>query len=127
MCWTSNKIPVKRIAVKDITVYKVLLYDSFEMQLYSPYFGQKVSVGQTVNADILMCQQDTDCYTIDEGIHSYNKLSRAREEMEILFMNRLDIDEQYDIYKCIIPKSSEYYINQYHEVVSNHLIYKCKI
>ena len=52
-------------------------------------------------------------YKIDAGYHSYNTIERAKKS--IFFGDEVVI-------KCIIPKDTEYYINNNNEIVSSTII-----
>ena len=59
---------------------------------------------------------------INEGFHSYIKLDTA--ENDLLYAALYPFTDV--IVKCIVPKGSEYYINNRGEIVSSNIIYTGK-
>ena len=142
MCWTSDKIPTRNIATKDIVCFKVFdeqdvvfktkkflgipfrkkikcLVSLWKGYTYIPY-----KENPKVN---LTCLHERDWmwdniyhWNIEEGYHSYETLDRVC----IYFHYKRG---RHFITKCIIPKGSEYYINEDHEIVSSNIIVTDKI
>ena len=132
MCWTSDKIPTRNIATEDIVCFKV--FDKQDVvfktrKFLGIPFGKKIKClvslwkGYTYipykeNPKVdLVCIESTDIlgYTtwdINEGYHSYTTLCITKKHTE----------SHYYAVKCIIPKGSEYYINNDNIVSSNIIV-----
>lgn len=147
MCWTSDKIPVKKIASGDITCYKVFctsniiwnrnpikflgitVWNKYKIKelcslyrdyLYVPYESNpEVNIFISKNKYHYLIPKSEYYYRwyIDEGYHSYGTLDKAKEERNLYEI----------IVKCIIPKGSAYYINDLGEIVSSSIIVTDKI
>lgn len=81
MCWYSYKKPVRKIADKDITCWKVVhLIDS---GFKSIYFGKFYEIHKRYfiydGLDIHKMYY-TRCYNIREGFHSYNNKVFIKED-----------------------------------------------
>lgn len=120
------------IAEKDITVYKLL-----EGNMLSPYTNFTYEVGKLYKTTIKReleedrcCFDRRDHYDIskkwpnwpnDSSLKAFGRGFHAALKKERLMSN--DVDTYYgDIYKCIIPKGSKYYVNISGLVVSNQII-----
>lgn len=128
MCWISKTIPIKNIAEKDIICYKVFyirdiileqnkiqkIYSQYRHFPYIPYKKQKY-----INLEI---ENNIIEKRITFGYHSYGTLERAQYVVYNLFFK-----SNYNIIECIIPKDSEYYVNNYQEIVSSNIIVTDKI
>ena len=140
MCWTSRNELTKLIASKDIECYKnfrleditfkqkfifkfkigkkkiTQLLSLFEKYLYIPYKKQQIidlkPIGIYFNPYGFEDYFDQG-YRIDAGYHSYDTIESAKEK-------RFYCDEV--VIKCIIPKDTEYYINDNNEIVSSTII-----
>ena len=149
MCWVSYNIPIKKTATEDITCYKLFAresivwkkrkfwFDSIEKIVslcmayeYTPYKANpKVNIfyGQ----DCGWLWKDSPCCYIDEGYHSYATLSKVKRYINVYNNHYYGINKinnnYYIIVKCIIPKGSEYYINDKEEIVSSNIIVTDKI
>lgn len=140
MCWYSKNELTKLVASKDIECYKnfrleditfkqksifkfkfgkkkiIQLISLITKYLYIPYkeqqfidlnpikmFGSPYDIGYCKNA----------YYKINAGYHSYDTIEIAQKN--IFYGDEVVI-------KCIIPKDTEYYINDYNEIVSSTII-----
>ena len=140
MCWISGNELTKLIADKDIECYKNFRFEDitfkqksifkfkfgkkkiiqiislYKEYKYIPYKKQKIidlkPIGVSYN---LYGFEDSWIigYRIDAGYHSYNTIEIAQKN--IFFGNEVVI-------KCIIPKGTEYYINNDNEIVSSTII-----
>ena len=139
MGWTSYNTPVKRTATEDITCYKVFhkmdiiwrvektLDLTFEAKikelksLYRQYKYIPYNINPKINIVYPKCtigDLDLECaFRIKEGYHSFETLKIAR----------LYTKEYCHIIECIIPKGSEYYINESRCIVSSNIIITDKI
>lgn len=137
MCWKSYIPPIKQIATKDITCYKIfcssdviwnrnpikflgiIVWDKYTIKelcsLYRDYTYIPYEINPKVN--IFITTGEYWCWYIDKGYHSYKTLDRAKVER----------DSYEVIVKCIIPKGSTYYINNLDEIVSSNIIVTDKI
>lgn len=111
MCFIIDpKYPEKKIAKRDITCYKNLNSD-----MTSPFQGMQYKLGVLYKQPIGAIIYDD---VIREGFHSYSNKRKAIRMP----------DRDWSLYKCIIPKGSEYYYDSgYREYVSNQIIIKEKI
>lgn len=138
MCWKSAKKPVKKIASKNITCYKVFcnsnvvwnqyprkflgitIWNKYKIKelcsllrgyIYIPYeYNPKVNI-------FISKSEYYHSWYIDKGYHSYRTLDKTKDET-----NLNDV-----IVKCIIPKGSAYYVNDLDEIVSSNIIVTDKI
>ena len=135
MCWVSEKFPTRNIADNVITCYKVFnKEDIIWSKIKSPNMTLKNDkilkmssllrkhtyipweLNNVVN---LYCEcsnsyryDDPTVWIIHKGYHSYATLDKAK----------IHTDPLRCIIKCLIPKDSEYYINEFNEVVSSNII-----
>lgn len=138
MCWVSKTKPIKNIAEKDIICYKLFhfeniifeqfdrskiqinkikiqkLYSAYMYFLYIPYKKQE-HINLKIENDIIR-------YIIEEGYHSYSTLEKAQYVVYNSYKH-----SNYNIFECIIPKDSEYYVNSRQEIVSSNIIVTDKI
>ena len=133
MCWRSYNTPIKKTTTEDITCYKVFESDSIVWKKRKFWFNSQKIIERLVSICIaypyipykenpkidLICVGGSDWFCdiiynwyINEGYHSYETLDRVQEY----------ITDKSFIIKCIIPKGSEYYINEYEEIVSSNII-----
>lgn len=121
MCWVSFKPPVKRVAEKDILVYKVVNPSPHKNECYSFFFNFLYKFGVIYNTDIKIKYidngKDEYMWVGNEGFHSLSNKKAALYESEV-YIFKCDTF----IVQCIIPKGSDYYINEYDEVISNSII-----
>ena len=140
MCWTSENKLTKLIADKDIECYKnfrlkdiifeqksifnfkfgkkkiIQIISLFKKYKYIPYKKQQIIDLKFKPIELFYYIYGNDKiigYKIDAGYHSYNTIEIAQE-------NKLFRDEV--VIKCIIPKGTEYYINNDNEIVSSTII-----
>lgn len=140
MCWTSRNELNKLIADKYIECYKnfkfndiifkqksifkfkfdkkkiIQLISLFKKYKYIPYKKQQIIDLKPIKISYFPYDfKDYGIigYKIDVGYHSYNTIERAKK-------NIFYIDEV--VIKCIIPKGTEYYINDDNEIVSSTII-----
>ena len=138
MCWKSCIPPIKQIATKDITCYKIfctsdvvwnrnpikflgiIVWNKYTIKelcsLYRDYTYIPYESNPEVNIFIAKSEYYYRWY-IDKGYHSYKTLDRAKAERNLYEI----------IVKCIIPKGSTYYINNFNEIVSSNIIITDKI
>lgn len=140
MCWTSRNELTKLIADKDIECYKnfrlndiifkqksifkfkfgekkmTQLTSLFKKYKYIPYKKQQIIDLKPIEISYFPYGfEDYGIigYKINVGYHSYDTIEIARKN--IFFGNEVVI-------KCIIPKGTEYYINNDNEIVSSTII-----
>ena len=140
MCWISKNELTKLIANKDIECYKnfrlgdiifkqksifkfkfgknkiIQLISLFKRYKYIPYKKQQIIDLKPIEVYFNTCNSEEyfdQGYMIDIGYHSYDAIEIARKN--IYFGNEVVI-------KCIIPKGTEYYINNDNEIVSSTII-----
>lgn len=109
MCWISRELD-EQIATKDITVYKIVTFDTESCN--SLYRNFKYQYNKLYTTSFTIQASDYTFY-INEGFHSYKTKTKACE------INKYFREF---IVKCIIPKGSHYYINSDDEVVSDKII-----
>ena len=140
MCWISRNKLTKLIADKDIECYKnfrlndiifkqksifkfkfgkkkiIQLISLFKEYKYKPYKKQKIIDLKLIEISYSSYDfpdYEIIGYKINAGYHSYDTIEIARKN--IFFGNEVVI-------KCIIPKGTEYYINNDNEIVSSTII-----
>ena len=140
MCWISKNELTKLIADKDIECYKnfrleditfkqksifkfkfdkkkiIQLISLFKKYKYIPYKKQQIIDLKPIKLynSINDFENYKDMYyKINVGYHSYSTIEKAKEYL--FFGNEVVI-------KCIIPKGTKYYINNYNEIVSSTII-----
>lgn len=127
MCWITHKTPQTITAGENVIVYKVLLPVQGRKQLcISPVMLDTLYTLHTQTKRITITYRlsetfGTHRYTITKGYHSDATLDMSLKRL--YFMAEKDLA----IYKCMIPKGTIYYINEYNEIVSEYIIIKEKI
>ena len=137
MCWTG-KLSDKKIAEDDISVYKILS-KNIDWELVAPYQRTKYNLHKLYSVSEFGMRGV--CFThneieIREGFHSFNsncKVWGASTVTAIVSAKGVGMDLEIsgrisDLLlpaKCIIPKGSEYYENDFGEIVSNKIIIDC--
>ena len=123
MCWETSlkECQIKRIAVNDIQVYKILkerrTWISNRVKYVSPYYNFKYKLNKIYKSRLELDQIRDDTLIIENGLHSFTSLQRTeyyRDTCE-------PYCETWIIFKAIIPKGSVYYKNGAGEIVSNKL------
>lgn len=135
MGWISYNIPIKKIATKDITCYKIfhkmdiiwrvektldLTFEAKIKELKSLYKQYKY-IPYNINPKIYIIYKWDDIentWYIDEGYSSYMSLRETK---------KCNSHDAFSIIECIIPKGTEYYINENNEIVSSTIIITDKI
>lgn len=116
MCWT-NKSLNRRIANKDIIVYKIVIpKDNGCISLFKEFnydFHKKYT--EFVNIDYR-----NGWYFITEGFHSYEYLEKAWKILMCVIIDIARFDAR--IVKCTIPKKATYYIDNLGTIVSSQII-----
>ena len=142
MCWVIKKTeyeanPSKyhKVAKEDIIVYKI---GKIKNKKFIPSFHHTFEYESKVTnkKNTLKFQAATD-YTIEEGYHSYSKECSIEKDLN-LFSTKFILSvyrkikchdmlvEAYldsEIGKFIIPKGTEYYENEYGEIVSSQIVW----
>ena len=122
MCWISYKPPVKKIAKKDILVYKFVNYNYYNPLInkctsffrnFSYKFGVKYNTDIKIEFDNSVCAM----WVGREGFHSYCNKKTALYNSKVYVLSPFTT-----VVKCIIPKGSEYYVNNQYEIISNSII-----
>ena len=140
MCWATRNKLTKLIADKDIECYKnfrlndiifkqksifkfkfgkkkiIQLISLFKGYKYIPYKKQRIIDLKPIELfyyPYSFYDNKIIGYKIDAGYHSYDAIERAKRS--IFFGDEVVI-------KCIIPKDTEYYINNDNEIVSSTII-----
>ena len=130
MCWFSHELPIKNIATEDIICYKVfnknnIIWErikSLVIKVIPSLYEQYPYIPYNLNPEIIIKYVKESIYgegwLIHEGYHSYETLDKAKEECCPGFEC---------IIKCIIPKNTEYYINENKCIVSSNIIVTDKV
>ena len=142
MCWVG-KGPAK-IAERDIVVYKLgyviettkkfrSLYQNYTY--YPKRLNKVVTLVPIIYTTEVSKLHPSETGMIYKGYHSYKSISLPFNELGTSFRNilvgtiikeRISICNSYYIATFIIPKGSEYYINNRGEIVSSNIIYTGK-
>lgn len=124
MCWETRlkEFQIKRTAVNDIQVYKILkerrTWIFNRIKYVSPYYNFKYKLNKTYKSRLeLDSQTRDDVLIIENGLHSFTNLQHA----EYYRVAGRPPFVTWVIFKAIIPKGSTYYRNEIGEIVSNKL------
>lgn len=136
MCWNSHKTPVSQIADSDINIFKIVrktpiaersksLFFNFEYNLKEPY-----SLSEKLEVDVRFHFNYRE-FIINEGFHSYHPtvyLRTTSHVIEVLVspyefhIGWIPYFDELVKAHGIIPKGSQYFLNEYGEYVSNRII-----
>ena len=124
MCWETRlkECQIKRTAVNDIQVYKILrerrTWILNRIKYISPYYDRRYKLNKIYKSRLeLDSQTREDVLIIKKGLHSFTNLQHA----EYYRAAGEPYCETWIIFKAIIPKRSTYYTNEIGEIVSNKL------
>ena len=123
MCWDTRlkEYQIKRTAVNDIQVYKILkerrTWIFNRIKYVSPYYNFKYKLNKVYKSRLELDQTRDDALMIENGLHSFANLPHA----EYYRATGEPYHETWIIFKAIIPKGSTYYINETESIVSNKL------
>lgn len=131
MCWESNKTPVAKIATEDITCYKLfakrhIIWETTsdsnikKMKKVASLWMNYLYVPYNANPEVKLIYYKLDIinlWIINAGYHSYVSSWYTQKYCSPDFV----------IIECIIPKGTEYYINEKQEIVSSNIIVTDKI
>lgn len=129
MCWTSKKPIVRLIAKEDVPIFKVCRNISGQICSYFKFYYYSLHFLYTQPEPLRIRAINS----IEEGFHSYS--SQCTVEMRASVLHIKFKNKEVFAYPCcdwvilikgIIPKGSEYLINELGECVSNS-IYLTKI
>ena len=131
MCWITRKeeLTKPKIAKRNIKCFKIVRgdYDSNA----SFFMAFKYEEGKEYSMDKLAenakYEASFDCYTVNEGFHSYPMFEDDCNKLEYVF--HVESPTLYTAYsikcmECVIPKGSRYYVNEKKEMVSERLLVK---
>ena len=108
MCWTNRTLN-RKVVEHDITVYKIVRPCTRGIKSLFYKFWYLFNVTYRGTLDIKLVSSE---YCITEGFHSYKTKS------QVLLANQFHFKK---IVKCILPKGTIYYINNFNEIVSNQI------
>lgn len=112
MCWISKKLD-KKIATENMTVYKLVKFDTFNT-CRSLIYDYKYTFEKLYKLKHpLVCKEWSDAYIINEGFHSYANLRTMRFAEDMI---------KGCIAECTIPKGATYYISSFGRMVSDQII-----
>ena len=123
MCWETRlkECQIKRTAVNDIQVYKILkerrTWIFNQIKYVSPYYNFKYKLNKIYKSKLKLDQTRDDVLMIENGLHSFTHLQHAEYYRAI----GEPYCETWIIFKAIIPKGSTYYRNEIGSIVSNKL------
>ena len=102
-----------KIAKFDITAYKALKIQ--DGQIKSPYYNQYWIDGETITFNNLTVDETLiDFPSVSKGLHACRTVEGAQAHANLI---RDSI-----VVTVIIPASSEYFIDQWHDIVANKMI-----
>lgn len=113
MCWISRKSPTLLTAKKDLICYKMLT-----KTLLSPYSNYQYCFDKPNTIIDLQTVIYNDEFRCQEGYHSYVSFEDTLNKYKLLKC----FDPNIYMFECIIPKGSQYLINEWDEVVSSNII-----
>jgi len=136
MCWATDKlngIPIKHVADEDISVKKVLQYNIKSHSFSSPVVDCRWKIGETKKTKIGGIYSENGNYCIDKGFHSAHEIQVHLSDQGIYSFYQVNKKGNKDylfrkmysdvICSFVIPKGSEYYINEYGGYVSNQITF----
>lgn len=125
-----------KTAEEDIMVIKFLRKDS-DGNLLSPYFKHKYELDKQAEKVTLMPEHgdDEEISVINDGYHSFefpkrNEINNHSPKEYILYYDNGEMSAWSCVYLsespyvCVIPKGTQYYLNDEHEIVSETIIVK---
>ena len=130
MCWFSDKTPLKRVARKDMKVYKVLKC-GFNNSVSSIFFKKTwiLGVEEKMSYDIVVQWIGDKLVRIDDGLHSLKNKPFVWNDLWFIEYDgcsypvfKADVVYNERVFECTIPKGSIYYMNDQGEIVSDRLI-----
>ena len=134
MCWTCKK-PIKRIAKKDIEVFKIVYVDADS--IVSAIRNFTYELGKKYTSELEEPNVFDAFFVINVGLHSYSNKCTITNKVNEYNIYGPSRKSRCDYHKwlqicgsmyyaqklvCIIPKEAAYYINNIGEIVSNQLI-----
>lgn len=135
MCWIGRKT-TKQVAKRNFYVYKVgLVIDNTFISLFQKYI-YRIKRDNTI-ISLKPVEVENGIVTIETGYHSYKEVAIEFSQDPYLrdiylgdaingFVNELRLYSHLYLGTFIIPKGSEYYINDRGEIVSSNIIYTNK-
>lgn len=151
MCWATVDIgrTIGRVAKNDIEMYKVMVMKPLEDEelFYSAYHdfpykkGDLYKLGSQTEIDMLR-EESITFYRIFKGFHSYNSQStflckehnNIGESLAVYSIDKGKVESYIENdgitprilkkVRCVIPKGSVYFENEFGEIVSNKIIIK---
>ena len=138
MCLKANE--GKKIAEEDIVVYKILRkitdFDKNEVFYEPPYQWGHFTYKQGINSAGNELEQVNPrhdflngCYICVEGgfLHAYMEEPYALASRSLNFDNQNSPNHytlEYNVYKMVIPKGTEYFIGSYHDICAKELLWE---
>ena len=130
MCLNIKKHAIKRIATKNIIVYKQLCSYEIDGRKYyiTPYQKANVVIGETYSSELI---KDCKWRTVDEGLHSFANIPDCYDNSRHT-ASSFNIDGEFRIttpvlVECFIPKGARFYRGTfnggYESLASNKLVY----
>lgn len=112
MCLVVSKLAYKRVALKDITVYKQISSFEDEDNVYyvTPYRHAEINIGETYDSDITKYGRN-----VERGLHSFVNItdcfdnSRWVDKSFYSSSQRKVIEVKPVLVECVIPRGSRYY------------------
>ncbi len=135
MCWIGEKSD-KRIAKKDVKVFKILYWDERNACYHPPFYPENYRRGQAYRVSYLgkTSRENGFGLRIDYGFHCYSEHHCLREErLSDMVVKELNgrVIEYYEkgrrefwnylpakFVRCIIPVGTTYYENKSGEIVT---------
>lgn len=112
---TDEYIPL--IAKEDMIVYKILDgHPDEENSVISPFRGFRYILNTPYNTNI---KHGYDFSIITEGFHSFLTIKDVMNYFDDPFNGFFN--NKFVVYKCIIPKGSEYFLGKYGDIASDNI------
>ena len=126
MCWTSNEA-IALTADDNVVVFKVCLQHTKTKKLISYYFHSVYTLGKLKRQSIIVDKAGNE-FVIESGLHCYNTNAFSCSK-NLLVLNVAPYPHFYNmegyvavVVRGYIPKGATYYLNDYHEIVTNRLV-----
>lgn len=126
MCWVSKKTPQRKIAEKDIKIFKICILSDIVGEVNSIYKHFHYILGKHYIQIVPLEAEECSIY---RGYHSYSEeVVMCNQGRSLVILSKDSVQLEYinlnpTVVKVLghIPKNAEYYINEWGECVSSEI------
>ena len=134
MCWKTSKRPYKQVAHENIEVIK-FIGKNLDEELITPY--QKMPITLNKACGEVSLEDEAKSITKHYGYHTYNphsihfciisgwmfiRTNKQAFDLDYWYQQPSSVMKEMYLAKCVIPKGSTYYENEFGEILSSNLI-----